>query len=139
MFPNEARIAATLHHPNVIEAYDFGSENGPYYLAMEYLGGRDTRRIVHGLARAGQKLPLEIAIAAAIGIATGLHYVHERLDKNGKVPGKPFMSWLAARRRVVHARFDVVGRRRANRFRSSTTSWHRSPEPCATRRRRRMS
>jgi serine/threonine protein kinase len=87
MFLNEARIAATLHHPNVIEAYDFGSENGAYYLAMEYLRGRDTRRIVQGLARAGQKLPLEIAIAAAIGIATGLHYVHERLDKNGNPLG----------------------------------------------------
>jgi serine/threonine protein kinase len=87
MFLNEARIAATLHHPNVIEAYDFGSENGAYYLAMEYLRGQDTRRIVHGLAKSGQKLPLEIAIAAAIGIATGLHYVHERLDKNGNPLG----------------------------------------------------
>ena len=71
MFLNEARIAATLRHPNVIQAYDFGSENGSYYLAMEYLHGQDTRRMVQTLALAGKKLPLEIAIAAAIAISSG--------------------------------------------------------------------
>ena len=84
MFLNEARIAATLRHPNVIQAYDFGSENGSYYLAMEYLHGLDTRRIVQSLALAGKKLPLEIAIAAAIGICAGLQYVHEKRDKNDR-------------------------------------------------------
>jgi serine/threonine protein kinase len=87
MFLNEARIAATLRHPNVIQAYDFGSENGSYYLAMEYLHGLDTRRIVQSLALAGKKLPLEIAIAAAIGICTGLQYVHEKRDKNDRELG----------------------------------------------------
>jgi serine/threonine protein kinase len=83
MFLNEARIAATLRHPNVIQAYDFGSENGSYYLAMEYLHGLDTRRVVQSLALAGKKLPLEIAIASAIGICAGLQYVHDKRDKNG--------------------------------------------------------
>jgi serine/threonine protein kinase len=83
MFLNEARIAVTLRHPNVIQAFDFGSENGAYYLAMEYLHGLDTRRIVQSLALAGKKLPLEIAVASAIGIANGLHYVHEKRDRAG--------------------------------------------------------
>ena len=87
MFLNEARIAATLRHPNVIQAFDFGSENGSYYLAMEYLHGLDTRRIVQSLALAGKKLPLEIAIASAIGICTGLQYVHDKHDKNGRALG----------------------------------------------------
>ena len=42
---------------------------------MEYLHGLDTRRIVQSLALAGKKLPLEIAIASAIGICAGLQYV----------------------------------------------------------------
>ena len=87
MFLNEARIAATLRHPNVIQAYDFGSENGSYYLAMEYLHGLDTRRIAQSLALAGKKLPLEIAIASAIGICAGLQYVHDKRDKNGHALG----------------------------------------------------
>jgi serine/threonine protein kinase len=87
MFLNEARIAATLRHPNVVEAYDFGSENGTYYLAMEYLHGQDTRRIIQTLALAGKKLPLEIAVGSAIGIAAGLHYVHEKRNKAGQPLG----------------------------------------------------
>jgi serine/threonine protein kinase len=87
MFMNEARVAATLRHPNVVRAYDFGSENGTYYLAMEYLRGLDMRRIVQTLALAGKKLPLEIALASAIGIAAGLHYVHEKRDQAGQPLG----------------------------------------------------
>jgi len=87
MFMNEARVAATLRHPNVVRAFDFGSDNGAYYLAMEYLRGQDTRRIVQTLALAGKKLPMEIAVASAIGVAAGLHYVHEKLDNDGQPLG----------------------------------------------------
>ena len=84
MFLNEARIAATLQHPNVIQAFDFGSENGAYYLAMEYLRGQDTRRIVHGAGAGGAEAAArDRDRAPRSGSATGLHYVHERLDKNG--------------------------------------------------------
>jgi serine/threonine-protein kinase len=87
MFMKEARIATTLRHANVIEAFDFGSENGTSYLAMEYLHGQDARRIVQTLAQTGTKLPREIAVASAIGIASGLHYVHERRDSAGQPLG----------------------------------------------------
>jgi hypothetical protein len=87
MFMNEARVAATLRHPNVVRAYDFGSEDGAYYLAMEYLRGQDTRRIVQTLALAGKKLPMEVAVASAIGVAAGLHYVHEKVDTDGQPLG----------------------------------------------------
>jgi serine/threonine protein kinase len=80
MFLNEARIAATLHHPNLVQTYDSGCESGTYFLAMEYLRGQDTRRIVQALALAGREMPLEVAIAIAHGVATGLHYLHEKRD-----------------------------------------------------------
>jgi serine/threonine protein kinase len=83
MFMNEARIAASLHHANVVEAYDFGSEAGRYFLAMEYLRGLDIRRIVQALGRNGRPMPLEIAIAIGIGAAAGLHYLHEKRDAAG--------------------------------------------------------
>ena len=87
MFLKEARIATTLRHPNIVKAYDFGNQNGVYYLAMEYLHGQDMRRIAQALVLAGMKLPREIAVASAIGIATGLHYVHERRDQAGALLG----------------------------------------------------
>src|SRR5256885_2491539 len=46
MFLDEARIAATLRHANVVDVYDFGAQEGEYFLAMEYLHGEDTRRVM---------------------------------------------------------------------------------------------
>jgi serine/threonine protein kinase len=80
MFLNEARIAATLHHPNLVQTYDSGCESGTYFLAMEYLRGQDTRRIIQALALAGREMPLDVAIAIVHGVATGLHYLHEKRD-----------------------------------------------------------
>src|SRR5450432_2824831 len=45
MFLDEARIAARLHHPNVIEILDLGAEGDSYFIAMEYIHGEDLRRI----------------------------------------------------------------------------------------------
>jgi hypothetical protein len=87
MFLLEARIAATLHHANVVQVYDFGYDDGSYFLAMEYLRGSDTRRIVDALARAGQRMPLEIAVAIAMGAAAGLHYLHDKRDAEGRPLG----------------------------------------------------
>ena len=41
MFVQEARINALLHHPNIVQVFDFGNVGGTYFLAMEYLRGRD--------------------------------------------------------------------------------------------------
>jgi serine/threonine protein kinase len=87
MFLNEARIAATLHHANVVQAYDFGCEDGRYFLAMEYLRGQDARRIVQELAQGGRRIPLAIATAIGIGAAAGLHYLHEKRDAAGQPLG----------------------------------------------------
>ena len=45
-FLNESRIAASLHHPNVIPVYDMGSEEDLLYIAMRYVSGTDLRQIV---------------------------------------------------------------------------------------------
>src|SRR5882724_11901923 len=47
MFLDEARLAAQLEHPNVVQVFDMGEEQGAYYLAMEYLGGET----IAGIAR----------------------------------------------------------------------------------------
>ena len=63
MFLNEARIAATLNHPNLVQTYDSGCEGGHYFLAMEYLRGEDLLGIVRALAPSKHEMPLEVAVA----------------------------------------------------------------------------
>ena len=43
MFLSEARLAARLEHPNIVQIFDFGQADGTYYLAMEYIDGMNLR------------------------------------------------------------------------------------------------
>jgi serine/threonine protein kinase len=83
MFLDEARLAATLHHSNVVQVYDIGAVDGQYFLSMELLQGQDGRHLVRAAARAGG-LPIEHAVSIVMGVCAGLHYAHEHV-----VDGKP--------------------------------------------------
>src|SRR5579864_4679625 len=84
MFLDEARIAATLQHPNVVQMYDVGVVDGNYFIAMEYLHGEDVRSMMKALVRKEQRLPIEHALNIVIGVASGLHYAHEKVGFDGK-------------------------------------------------------
>jgi serine/threonine protein kinase len=84
MFLDEARIAATLQHPNVVQMYDVGVVDGNYFIAMEYLHGEDVRSIMKTLYKREGKLPLEQALNVVIGLASGLHYAHEKVGFDGR-------------------------------------------------------
>ena len=87
MFIDEARICAALHHPNVVQVYDFGSVDGSYFLAMEYLQGKDLSSLMRVLRAAKTAVPP--ALAALIGreAAVGLHYAHTLKGGNGQPLG----------------------------------------------------
>jgi len=84
MFLDEARLAATLHHPNVVQVYDIGVQDGLYYFTMEYVHGQDLAAIIATARgqRRGMKLEHSIAIVAAV--AAGLHHAHEQAGPTGK-------------------------------------------------------
>ena len=84
MFLDEARIAATLQHPNIVQMYDVGVVDGNYFIAMEYLHGEDVRSLMRALHRQDKKLPLEHALNIVIGVSSGLHYAHEKVGFDGK-------------------------------------------------------
>src|SRR6266567_359196 len=65
MFLNEARIAATLQHPNLVQMYDVGIVDGDYFIAMEYLHGEDVRSIQRTLHDQHQPVPIEHALHIA--------------------------------------------------------------------------
>ncbi len=85
MFLGEARLAATLDHPNVVHVIDIGEIDGEYFFVMEYMHGRDVRALLR--ASNPGTLPLAAALTIVHEAAEGLHYVHERRDPTGRFLG----------------------------------------------------
>lgn len=83
----EARLAATLHHPNIAQVYDVGDDSGTYFFTMEYVVGQDLRQIVRAIQAKGEWLAPEHILQIAIGTAAGLHYAHDKEDGDGNPLG----------------------------------------------------
>jgi eukaryotic-like serine/threonine-protein kinase len=80
MFLDEARIAARLNHPNVIQTLEVGQVDEEYYLAMEYLEGQPFSRIISASAYG---MPLGMHLSIISEALNGLHYAHELKDYDG--------------------------------------------------------
>jgi tRNA A-37 threonylcarbamoyl transferase component Bud32 len=87
LFLNEARLTATLSHPNVAAVYDIGEAEGVYFFTMEYLHGEDLGYILRHLARHKLRVPIEHALTIGAGVAAGLHAAHEKVGVDGKPLG----------------------------------------------------
>jgi serine/threonine protein kinase len=69
LFLAEARLAATLHHPNIVEVFDVGVEDGSHFMAMEYVRGENLAQVIAAAAKSGCGLPLSGALAVIAGVA----------------------------------------------------------------------
>ncbi len=77
MFVEEARIAASLVHSNIVQVYDFGAgDAGDYYLAMEYVEGTTLASLARSIGRRGEKLSLEASLFVAREVARALAHAH---------------------------------------------------------------
>ncbi|WIG98606.1 serine/threonine-protein kinase [Myxococcus sp. SDU36] len=83
MFLNEARLAAQLNHPNVVQIHDLGKIADSYFIAMEYVSGRDMRRVVPKAEALGIPFPLVYAVKIASCVCAGLHHAHTKVDLYG--------------------------------------------------------
>jgi serine/threonine-protein kinase len=81
MFFDEARIAARLNHPNVVQTYEVLEDTGQYLLAMEYLEGHTLSEVLRRVGRAN--MPLEEHLWVLTQVLTGLHYAHDLCDYDG--------------------------------------------------------
>ncbi len=84
MFLDEARLAANLHHQNVVQVHDIGEAGGEYFFAMEYLHGEDVRSMLSKVAKAKTHMPLGHVVNIVASAAAGLHYAHERRGPDKK-------------------------------------------------------
>jgi serine/threonine protein kinase len=78
MFIDEGRIAQALDHPNIVKVVDVGHETGTYFIAMEYIPGRDLLAICRRGVEVGNFLPRHLAVAILAQAARGLVYAHEK-------------------------------------------------------------
>jgi len=89
MFMDEAKLAARLDHPNVVQTFEASQEQGRYYLAMEFLDGQPFSALLDRLAAmptlsGARGLPLHIHIHVLCEVLAGLQYAHELTDYQGQ-------------------------------------------------------
>jgi serine/threonine protein kinase len=87
MFLNEARLSAQLSHPNIAQIYDLGKFNDSYFIAMEYVFGRDMRRVIPKAESKGIAFPTVYAAKIASQVCEGLYYAHQKSDVYGNPLG----------------------------------------------------
>ncbi|MDF2696094.1 MAG: Serine/threonine protein kinase PrkC, regulator of stationary phase [Labilithrix sp.] len=84
MFLDEARLAARLNHPNVVQTYEVAEDSGRDVIVMEYLEGQTLSEILAHGKKANRPLPLGLHVRIVIEALQGLHYAHEATDYSGE-------------------------------------------------------
>ncbi len=87
LFVDEARLAAQLQHPNVVQVYDVGKLGSSYFFSMEYVHGETVRDVMLHARHRGLKIPIATVMTLAAGAAAGLSHAHERRGMNGRPLG----------------------------------------------------
>ncbi len=83
MFIAEAKLVAQLTHKNIAQIYDFGRIDQNYFIAMEYIRGKDLKAILKKVSLERRKLPAAIAVFIAKEVAAALSYAHIQKDSAG--------------------------------------------------------
>ncbi|OGQ12335.1 MAG: hypothetical protein A2138_05425 [Deltaproteobacteria bacterium RBG_16_71_12] len=83
LFQREARIAARLNHPNVVQVYELGEDEGRFFIAMEYVDGLSVLQLARRLWGAHRAPPLDAIRRIIADAALGLHCAHELRGDDG--------------------------------------------------------
>jgi len=78
MFIDEAKLAAQLTHPNIVQIFDLGKAGSSYYIAMEYVNGRDLRTLLRKVREFGIPVPEQVAAFVVMKVASALDYAHRK-------------------------------------------------------------
>jgi serine/threonine protein kinase len=128
-FRREARAAAALRHPHIVQVYDFGNDGDRYYMAMEYVGGQTIKQRLDSLREAGERMPLEETVRIITQVADALSHAHELGMVHRDV--KPANILVDDRGRAVLSDFGIVHMMEGTRYTLTTvlgTPHYMSPE-----------
>jgi serine/threonine protein kinase len=84
MFIDEAKIAVQLQHANIAQIFDLGKVDDSYFIALEYVNGRDLRGIFDDLRKRGQIMPAQQVCYLIMQLCEGLDYAHNKRDAQGR-------------------------------------------------------
>ncbi len=87
MFIDEARISMPLNHGNIVQVFEFGQEGNDFFLAMEYVRGRNLETVLERMKLAEDKVPFPVALFIAAEVAKGLAYAHRFRDPHDRPSG----------------------------------------------------
>ncbi len=83
MFLDEAKLAARLNHPNIVQTNEVGNEGDRYFMAMDYLDGRGLDRVRRRSRTAGWGLSMPMSLRVTCDMLAGLDYAHKLADFDG--------------------------------------------------------
>jgi serine/threonine-protein kinase len=83
MFLDEARLAARIHHPNVVPILEIGTSEQGYYIVMEYVEGDTLANLIARSVQGGRRVPVHVATRIIVDVLAGLHAAHELADDDG--------------------------------------------------------
>ena len=84
MFIDEAKIAGQLSHPNIAQIFDLGRVDGSYFIALEYIGGKDLKTIFERARRLGEKVSIPRICYIIMKTCEGLGHAHHKKDAHGR-------------------------------------------------------
>lgn len=85
MFLDEARLAASIHHPHVVPILEVGTSAAGYYVVMEYVEGDTMAGLMAREASHGRKLPPQVALRIGLDTLSGLHAAHDLRDEDNNL------------------------------------------------------
>ena len=84
MLIDEAKLSSVLQHPNIVQIYDLGQVEGQYYIAMEFVHGKDVLRLLSRCVKLKRRIPLKITLYCVSEVCKGLSYAHAARDLRGE-------------------------------------------------------
>jgi eukaryotic-like serine/threonine-protein kinase len=84
MFIDEAKIAVQLQHANIAQIFDLGKVDDSFFIALEFVHGRDLRAIFDFLRKSGERMPAPQACFVVMQVCEGLDYAHNKRDSQGR-------------------------------------------------------
>lgn len=87
MFLDEARLMASLTHPNICQVFELGQRDESFYVCMEYIGGQTLHNVMRTVVKKQRRLPVDLAVKIARDAADALSYAHTKHDESGSPLG----------------------------------------------------
>src|SRR5438270_4309308 len=84
MFIDEAKISVQLQHANIAQIFDLGKVEDSFFIALEYVNGKDLRAIFDRSRQRGEVMPISQSAYIVMQVCEGLDYAHNKRDAQGR-------------------------------------------------------